>query len=49
MSFYKRPSLDRYWNTDILYKGVPVRRIMTRDWFKAILAFPQVVPPTDID
>ncbi len=49
MSFYKLPSLDRYWNTDVLDKGVPVRCIMTRDQFKAILAFLQVVPPTDID
>ncbi|XP_062620671.1 piggyBac transposable element-derived protein 4-like [Saccostrea cucullata] len=49
MSVVKFQSLDRYWSTSPLYMNNPVKDIMSRNRFQAILSFLQVTPPADID
>ena len=49
MSVVKLSSLDKYWSTSSLYQNCPVREVMSKNRFMAILSFIQVTSPAEVD
>ncbi|VDI39942.1 Hypothetical predicted protein [Mytilus galloprovincialis] len=49
MSVVKLSTVDKYWSSDVLYKSCPVRDVMSKKRFLAILSFIQVTSPAEVD
>ncbi|CAC5382073.1 unnamed protein product [Mytilus coruscus] len=49
MSVVKLSTVDKYWSTDVLYKICPIRDVMSKKRFLAILSFIQVTSPAEVD
>ncbi|XP_052076485.1 piggyBac transposable element-derived protein 4-like [Mytilus californianus] len=49
MSVVKLSTVDKYWSTDVLYKSCPIRDVMSKKRFLAILSFIQVTSPAEVD